>query len=316
MTEKKFYLQQVDYIRAFASLAVALFHLGGKTLPVLKYGWLGVQMFFLLSGFIICWAIPKTYTWRMAGKFLTKRLLRIEPPYIISILLALVVHDIWVTDDHLDWMNILTHLAYLNNFIGKPYLSPVYWTLGVEFQYYLFIALCFPFIRSRWGVWFLLAVCVIPVSMTIPGAILFHVFPLFALGILYYLYIMRMKGIKELLLFGMVIAAISIYTAGWLATFAGLLALAILIMPLRSHPVVSFLSKISFSLYLTHDMIGSNLVVYLGQHLPRSFFFKSLEFFAGIVVSILFAYLFYRFIEEPSLRLSKRIAYTDITDCR
>jgi len=310
MTEKKFYLEQVDYIRAFASLAVALFHLGGKVLPVLKYGWLGVQMFFLLSGFIICWAIPPAYTWRMMGTFLSKRLLRIEPPYIVSILLALMVHFVWVADYHPDWMNILSHLAYINNFIGKPYLSPVYWTLGVEFQYYVFIALCFPLIRSPWGLWFLLTICLVPLWIPMHGTLLFQVFPLFALGILYYLYIMGLKGIKELSLFGIVITAISICTAGWWPTFAGLLALAMLIIPLRSHRIISFLSRISFSLYLTHDIVGSNLVVYMGRNLPKTFLFKSLEFFTGIVVSILFAYLFYRLVEAPCLKLSKRMSYT------
>jgi peptidoglycan/LPS O-acetylase OafA/YrhL len=80
-TSGKPHIPQVDYIRAIASLAVALFHLGGKELPVLSYGWLGMQMFFLLSGFIICWAIPRSYNWKLSGRFISKRLIRIEPPH-------------------------------------------------------------------------------------------------------------------------------------------------------------------------------------------------------------------------------------------
>jgi peptidoglycan/LPS O-acetylase OafA/YrhL len=63
------HLAQVDYIRAIASMVVMLFHLGGKSLPVLNYGWLGVEMFFLLSGFIICWAVPFDYTLKLSGNF-------------------------------------------------------------------------------------------------------------------------------------------------------------------------------------------------------------------------------------------------------
>jgi peptidoglycan/LPS O-acetylase OafA/YrhL len=55
------YLPEVEYIRCFASLGVMIFHMGGKTLPVLNYGWLGVEMFFVLSGFIICYTLPAEY---------------------------------------------------------------------------------------------------------------------------------------------------------------------------------------------------------------------------------------------------------------
>ncbi|MEO7214811.1 hypothetical protein [Mucilaginibacter sp.] len=48
-------------------------------------------------------------------------------------------------------VSLLSHLAYLNNFTGAPYINPVYWTLGIEFQFYLFVALAFPVIVSKWG---------------------------------------------------------------------------------------------------------------------------------------------------------------------
>jgi peptidoglycan/LPS O-acetylase OafA/YrhL len=305
------HIQQVDYIRAVASCAVALFHLGGKALPGLKYGWLGVQMFFLLSGFVICWAIPTSYSWRLMGKFIGKRLIRIEPPYLVSLLLAIAAHFVWLKQYQPDWLDLLGHLAYVNNFTGKPYLNPVYWTLGIEFQYYVFIAVCFPFLVKKWGVWLLLVLCLLPVFWPVPikGTTLLNVFPLFALGILYYLYLKEIKGIKAVLFFGVLVAAISVYTSGWLMTSAGLLALAILVLPLKTNAVVGFLSKISFSLYLTHDIIGSSLVVFMSSHLPRNIAYKALSFATGITVSLLFAFVFYKLMEAPCLRLSKRIRY-------
>jgi peptidoglycan/LPS O-acetylase OafA/YrhL len=303
------HIQQVDYIRAIASLAVALFHLGGKVLPVLKYGWLGVDMFFLLSGFIICWAIPISYTWKLSWRFISKRIIRIEPPYIISIALALTAHFIIKGSYRPDWVNVLSHLAYLNNFTGGQYLNPVYWTLGIEFQFYLFVALCFPFLVSKFGPYFLLALCISSQFIPTPGGSLLAFFPAFALGILYYLYVKKNINIKGFIIFGVLITVWSFYRSGWMPTGACLFALLLLLLPLKANRIVSFFSRISFSLYLTHDIVGSNLVVYLGTLLPKTFWYKGLEFGTGIMVSILFAYLFYLCIEAPFLRLSKRITY-------
>jgi peptidoglycan/LPS O-acetylase OafA/YrhL len=273
-TKDKPHIQQVDYIRAIASLAVVLFHLGGKTLPVLNHGWLGVYMFFLLSGFIICWAIPQNYTWKLSGSFILKRIIRIEPPYLISIVLAIIINFFWVAHYKPEWINAACHLAYLNNFTGQPYLSPVYWTLGIEFQFYLFVALCFPLFAGKYGGWFLLMLTALCIVIKPAGANLVNSFPAFAPGILYYLYRVKGHGLKETLLLGILITICSLRAIGIPQTIAALFALGLLLLPLKSYPVIAFLSRISFSLYLTHDMVGSNLVVYLGMLLPKTLFLK------------------------------------------
>jgi peptidoglycan/LPS O-acetylase OafA/YrhL len=308
-TGQKRHLQQVDYIRAIASLAVALFHLGGKTLPLLNYGWLGVQMFFVLSGFVICWSIPPGYNLKKALRFLIRRIIRIEPPYLISIVLLLLLNFISTPNYKADWLNVACHLAYINNYIGKPYLNPVYWTLGVEFQFYIFISLSYPLIINKWGKWLLLVLCIALLYINVPGIGLFNNFPLFALGIVYYLYL---AGRVNKIMFGLLTACIiftSVAGLGLLPTCSGLFALLLLLLPLKNNAVVRFFSGISFSLYLTHDIIGSRLVVYLGTLLPKTFWCKGLEFITGIAASIVFAYLFYEAVERPFLKWSKRITY-------
>lgn len=305
----KQHISQVDYIRAIASVAVALFHLGGKVLPVLKYGWLGVQMFFLLSGFIICWAMPLPYQPKNSGRFILKRLIRIEPPYIISIALILLLNFIFIGNYRPDWPNVAFHLAYLNTYFGKPALNPVYWTLGIEFQFYLFVALLFPLFISKWGKWLLPLLCLLRLWIDIPQVALFSVFPMFVLGMQYYLYRTRQCD-KIYFIISTAVATICLYHFwGLLPACATLFALLILILPLKSNPVVLFLAKISFSLYLTHDIVGSRLVVYLGTLLPKTFLFKGIVFLTGIAVSIAFAWLFYRLVELTFLKMSKRITY-------
>jgi peptidoglycan/LPS O-acetylase OafA/YrhL len=171
------------------------------------------------------------------------------------------------------------------------------------------VALCFPWFTGKWGQWLLLLLSILPVFLHLPGATLINSFPVFALGILYYLYKVKGKALNGVLVFGVLITACSMYSVGVSQTCAALFALGLLLLPLKNYRVISFLSKISFSLYLTHDIIGSNLVVYLGTLLPKTFFFKGVEFLTGIGVSVLFAWLFYLLVEKPCLKLSKRVNY-------
>jgi peptidoglycan/LPS O-acetylase OafA/YrhL len=304
----KQHIPQVDYIRAVASLSVALFHLGGKALPILNYGWLGVQMFFLLSGFIICWSIPDDYNLKMAKTFLAKRLIRIEPPYILSIALLLIVHSFVIPGFRPDWQNVAFHFAYLNSFFDKPYLNPVYWTLGIEFQFYLLIAFIFPLIIKKYGVLVILGLSVIPLLINVPAIRLSGFFPGFAIGICYYL-IKKQSFDYKLIATLVTLILLSFIIQGWLPTAAALVALCILMLPLRANKIVKFFSKISFSLYLTHDIIGSSYVVKIGSLLPKTVPMKGFEFLSGILISIGFAYLFYRLIEKPFFQLSKQISY-------
>jgi peptidoglycan/LPS O-acetylase OafA/YrhL len=303
----KVHLVQVDYIRAIASLSVALFHLGGKALPVLNYGWLGVELFFLLSGFIICWAIPKNYTLKSAGTFIIKRLIRIEPPYIISIGLVLLFNCILLPNYIVDWKNVLFHLAYINNLNGSSYLNPVYWTLGIEFQFYLFVALFYPVFLKKYSPYTLVALSIIPAVYT--SSNLIAVFPLFALGILYFQYKSKLIPLNRAAFICFAIIICCAFSLGWLQAIAGLVGLFILMLPLKANKLVNFFSKISFSLYLTHDIIGSRAVVYLGTLFPKTFLYHSIEFVIGIAVSISFAWLFYLAVERPCLIASKKITY-------
>ena len=254
--------------------------------------------------------MPDAYNWSMAGKFILKRLLRIEPPYIVSIIFALLVNFFLISQYKPDWMNVLFHFVYLNNFFDQPYLSPVYWTLGIEFQYYLFVAIFFPFIIKKWGVWALAALCLLPRFIQMPGGLLFSVFSFFVLGILYYLFFKGIKRRFEVVILGVIISFICVFQNGIVETLAGLFAMLLLILPLKNYRIVRFFSKISFSLYLTHDIIGSRLVIYLGRILPHNFTSKAISFTSGLVVSIAFAYLFYKLIEAPFFNLSKNIKYS------
>lgn len=300
-----------DWIRAFASLIVAIYHLGGKTQPVLNYGWLGVQMFFVLSGFIICYTLPKNFNYNFSIIFLIKRFVRINFPYLFSILLIIVINFLSGNFNPTDWKNVCLHLFYLNSFFNQPYLNPVYWTLAVEFQFYILISLIFSIISKSFGLTVIILVNIFLVFNRIPEVAIFNFFPLFSLGILAYKLLQQDKLLdSQIIISFLILCLCSFKILGWVQSITAILTFVILFIQLPQLKIISFFSKISFSLYLVHDIVGSRLVVYLGNYVPSNIYYKASIFAVGLITSIFCAWLFNLIIEKPFLSWSKSIHYS------
>src|SRR6266403_801542 len=152
----------LDFLRGIASLGVVFFHFFNVLNPgfltsISYYGQLGVQVFFVISGFIIPYSLYRGgYTLRHYGTFVLKRVVRLDPPYIVTIVIIMVLGVLsWYFPFQqgpvfeVSLPQVLLHFAYINVFFGYPWLSDVFWTLAIEFQYYLLIGLVFPLVFSR-----------------------------------------------------------------------------------------------------------------------------------------------------------------------
>src|SRR6201996_3771215 len=140
------YIPQLDGLRACAILGVFLYHS-----PLhFKGGWAGVDLFFVLSGFLITRILVSHREMPIKqyfGTFYMRRARRILPPYIaLMVVVSLLFGFSWVP----------TWYAYLGamNFprVGPPELSML-WSLAVEEQFYLFwpfVVLFFPRRRLAW----------------------------------------------------------------------------------------------------------------------------------------------------------------------
>ena len=313
-------LNEVYVVRAIASLMVCIFHVCGSNLfstgnilkTVSSYGYLGVEMFFILTGFIILYSIPSNYTTSSYGTFISKRLIRIEPPYLISIVLVLILntvsHSITGKSNTIDPSNILYHLGYLNNFGFGSYISPVYWTLGIEFQFYILIGLLFTLINKRLYAFLLAAFFLnfIPVNNI---SIISNYLPYFCLGILLFYFKIK-KQVKPIVFITLSLVFLFqlLYKFGIPETLISLLTILILIFNGRHNKIIKFFSDISFSLYLTHVIIGGK-VINIGLRYATSNWQKYGLAFLAISISIAFAYIFYRIVEKPFFILSKKIKY-------
>ncbi len=118
-----------------------------------RYGWLGVEAFFVISGFIIPYSMyqQRYRVHRHLFTFMMKRIVRLDPPYFVAIALSVILWyastllpDFGGSNPTVSLPQLLAHVGYLNAFLGYEWLNPVFWTLAIEFQFYLFVAFFFP----------------------------------------------------------------------------------------------------------------------------------------------------------------------------
>ncbi|MFC5722579.1 acyltransferase family protein [Streptomyces gamaensis] len=102
------------------------------------YGWLGVQLFFLISGFVIC----MTCWDRSPGQFALSRVRRLFPLYWFAVPAVALVATLWPSVGGVPRpRDVAVNLTMLQAPLGVEAVDGVYWTLWVELRFYLLIAL-------------------------------------------------------------------------------------------------------------------------------------------------------------------------------
>jgi peptidoglycan/LPS O-acetylase OafA/YrhL len=319
-------LGTIDALRALAALLVAWFHFtnGGPLLSPgwLKlsgaYGWIGVEVFFVISGFIIPYSLYRSgYKSSDFGMFLAKRIARLDPPYVVDILLMIAISYVvpfapgfrgeW---PHYTASQLLCHIGYINSIVGKPWVNVVFWSLAIEFQYYLLIGLTFPLLidRRRWLRFTFLGVLLVVSIFARNGSLVFGWLPLFVAGILTFQCKAELISTRTLLFGLAVTGTLSCFVNGpVVGTVTTATALIIRFVELRSSRL-SKLGLISYSIYLLHVPIGGK-IVNMGSRLGHNLAIELLVLAIAMAGTLLAAVAFYRFIELPSQRLSSSLRY-------
>lgn len=321
-------LETVDSLRGIAALAVCWFHLTAAAAPdVVKpgllrasgtYGDLGVQVFFVISGFIIPYALLRGgYALRDYGRFVARRMLRLEPAYAAAIIATLLLD--WVSSlvpgfrgapFHLDLAQVAAHLTYTAAIAGYPWINAIFWTLAIEFQFYLLLGLLFPLLVSRRrAVPLIVLGALSAAAFALPQPqFAIHFMPLFVLGMATFLYRCERLDAR---VYVAVLCAASIAAASALslpqAIAGALTAVTIAWIPLRSR-VLLYFGSISYSLYLLHTQVaGRVLNLSLRLHLPEWATIGVV--IAGVAAAIAAAHLFHRVIEVRWHARAARIRY-------
>ena len=159
---KSKYLPSIDSLRALAVLAVIIYHVDVNYLPG---GFLGVDLFFVLSGYLISSLIIKEF--RKIGtvtfyNFYIRRARRLLPAVYFMITIGLVVmvlfNEVLLRKSHLDaifgyiyssnWWYIFHKLDYFDSFGAQSPFKHL-WSLAIEEQFYMIFPLLFLLVNSK-----------------------------------------------------------------------------------------------------------------------------------------------------------------------
>lgn len=313
-------INAIDALRGIAALAVVWRHFTyphPELQPYGIYGSYGVQAFFIISGFVLPYSFKVAdYKIGFFWQFLKKRIIRLDPAYIAAGIFALLL--LWLNGrEIISPLAMILHFGYLTDIFGNKWASGVFWTLAIEFQFYIFIGLTYNLIVRNFNtfVFYLIGVIVFTALFKKAEYLPFWL-PFFTLGTLVFCikYPLFQLGLTEksiLLLIGIILLILIKFTHGWVATVTSLLSLAFIILPNKSNFLINrgtlWLGLISYSLYLTHNEWGK-IALWLMKHLiPGASPYLIVP--VQLVFSFFFAYIFYRIFEKPFRKWSSAISY-------
>jgi peptidoglycan/LPS O-acetylase OafA/YrhL len=325
----KTYYPTINLLRGCAALLVCLYHFicyhdlrGNLFSPesmLFKFATLGINgvfIFFVISGFVIPLALYKNnFRLSQLHYFLSKRFIRIEIPYLVSILMILSVSMLFTIKNNsiftFNFQQFIYHILYLIPFSDLEWYNVIYWTLAIEFQFYIAIGLLYCFLIHD-------KLIIIIIGILLFGGLnfflndhrlVFYYSTIFLQGIILFL-IETKKITKEI---GVAMLAFCVFATSYIHTieisiFSLLTVLFIYFLEINNK-VTNMFGDISYSLYLTHGLIGGNLLYLFSRYLHS---FESRMFMAviALIASLLFAFIFWWLVENPARNLSQKIRIT------
>lgn len=345
------HLQSLQWLRGLAALAVVYFHAVvqikhfGPNIDIPVTGSTGVDIFFVLSGFIM-W-VTTCNTRGGIKRFLLKRVRRIAPLYW---LLSIVVSLCAIATPHLlnstrfDPVHLIASLLFIPwpnpaKMSGSyEYLSPVIipgWTLNMEMAFYLLFAFCLPF-RKRGRV---VSICILITALYVSGvvgagsalltsfygdSIIFE----FLMGILLAAYVVPFLRLSATWAWGLLaIALVVLFSIEQTAldlpravkfgipAFVAIAA-AINLERLSAIPnrvALVALGDASYSIYLSHLFVLAGLRVVAGiLNIPLLSWTAAWMFIAiGMVASAALGLVLHKYVEKPLAKLNVKRDYRE-----
>ncbi len=297
-------------------------------IPYFVWSPFGVDLFFLISGFLIPISLQK-YNRR---EFFIQRFFRIYPTYIVgfSITIAMLLFSSYYFGNPFPYSlsEVLLHSVIgLRDIANTPHIDKIIWTLELELKFYILGMIFLPLFKRSSLLVFLIPISIFIIALTIsllyswhtpyPVSLIIYMF----IGTLFYYHLK--EKIKALTAFAMIIILFSLYvylfyTMGLpvhgfdyikIVSINGLYALAIFAISymLRNRFIynkyLSFVASISYPFYIIHGISGYIIIMILiKNNIPAL-----LSMLITIVVISLIAYIIHKYVEKPSIILGKKI---------
>ncbi|CAN7193462.1 acyltransferase [Peribacillus frigoritolerans] len=321
-------LKELDSIRGIAALAVVIYHYTTRYEELfehnkssyleINYGNLGVNLFFIISGFVIFMTITKTNS---VIDFFQKRAIRLYPAYIIAVVLTfLSVKMYGLEGREVSLPDALFNLTMFQGFVPSvSHVDGAYWSLSIELTFYLLIGFIFFLgltkkIYLMSILWLTSSIIFQVLSLisnqnTILNALTYYSISdyshLFIAGIMFYL----IKDNPELKYYLLLVSCLiyqfifndithSIIITMFFVIFFALIKGKLSLLNIRP---LTFLGAISYSLYLVHQNIGYILINFMEKH----GLIHEIYLLIPIGVSISLATMLTYYVENPVIKFFK-----------
>lgn len=323
---------ELDALRGIAVLGIILYHytiaydyhfkINNTGNFHFKYGFLAVELFFIISGFVIFLTLENS---KKKTDFLVSRFSRLYPAYWCAIFLTASIITLFPvpTLGHYSIREIAENLTMFQGFDNKVRLiDQVYWTLKFELTFYIIMYLLY-LTKSLKNI---NLICIIWLALSlssrfynIPGKkyldvlLILQFAPLFIAGISFYKLKMNNKDIFAHILVILslfiqlpwiykmelndnnyiveVSVVVVFYATFYLFIYKGLILL--------NNKFLLFFGTISYSLYLLHNVIGYSIIYRLRAISDTQIFYVSISFIIVVILASMVSF----FVEKPAMKL-------------
>ncbi|MDM7861400.1 acyltransferase [Alteromonas sp. ASW11-36] len=307
---------ELDALRGIAAMAVVVYHLvyryhelyGHQGLPVYwsYFGQYGVQLFFMISGFVIYWTLDRIQT---PIEFVISRFSRLYPVYWVAIAVTFAVTLLLgLPDRTVSVATAFKNLAMFHEYFAVPHVDGVYWTLTLELTFYAYMFLLLIVGQRYWATPLLMLIVIANMGLGYVSEV-----PRWA-------QLVTLDGYGQFFLFGVALqdwqkgrskllaglamlfaAALTLTASTVLVTAIYLVLMAVFwatfkgYVPFMNSRVLVWLGAISYSLYLIHQNVGYAILYRLSEFMPSV---AAVTIAVGLVT--LLAYGLNRVVEVPS----------------